>query len=50
MECGWVSGHKEVEENGRDAGALRDTRPRVSLIRSDMIVPDAGHPPSEVCG
>ena len=26
-----VCGHEEVEEDGRDAGALRDTCPRVSL-------------------
>ena len=34
----WVCGHEKVEEDGRDAGALRDTRPRVSLKESGVIV------------
>ena len=27
----WVCGHKEVEEDGRDAGVMRDTPSRVPL-------------------
>jgi len=46
----WVCGHEEVEEDGRDAGALRDTRPRVSLKGNGVIISDAGHPPPEVGG
>ena len=34
----WVCGHEKVEEDGRDAGALRDNRPRVSLKESGVIV------------
>ena len=40
----WVCGHEEVEEDGRDAGALRDTRPRVSLKGNSVVVSNAGHP------
>ena len=46
----WVYGHEEVEEDGKDAGALRDTRPRVSLKRNGVFISDAGHPPPEVGG
>ena len=46
----WVCGHEKVEEDGRD-GALRDTRPRVPLKGSGVIVSDiqgAKHLPLEV--
>jgi len=46
----WVCCHEKVEEDGRDAGALRDTRPRVSLKGSGVVVSNAGHPPPEVGG
>ena len=46
----WVCGHKEVEEDGRDTGALRDTCPHVLLKGGGVIVSDAGHPPLEVGG
>ena len=47
----WVCGHEEVEEDGRDAGVLRDTRPRVPLKGSGVIVSDiqgAKHLPLEL--
>ena len=44
----WVCGHEEVEEDGRDAGALRGTRPRVLLKGGGVYVSDAGHRPLDV--
>ena len=44
----WVCGHEEVEEDERDAGALRGTRPRVLLKGGGVDVSDAGHRPLEV--
>ena len=46
----WVSGHEEVEEDGGDAGALRDTRPCVRLKGGGVIVSGVSHPPLEVGG
>ena len=46
----WICGHEEVEEDGRDAGALWDTRLRVSLKGNGVVVSNAGHPPPEVDG
>ena len=50
MIGGWVYGHEEIEEDWKDAGALRETRSRVLLKGSGVIVSNAGHLPPQVGG